>query len=128
MRPVLLAAVLALGALAGCASSLPVRDFRPEYERAPRRDIKVEGYAPFVVSELREQRRLQVRLNTLAQAFGWVADPLQWSGVSDGIPSQSAHEGVARQYLAETGRASCSVIGAAVTPSGREFEFAYTCP
>ena len=123
----LLPAVLALGALAGCAS-LPVRDFRLEYERAPRRDVKIEGYARFVVYELREQRRLQVRLNELAQAFGWIADPLQWVGVSDGIPSQSAHDAAARQYLAETGRASCSVTGAAVTPSGREFEFAYTCP
>jgi hypothetical protein len=122
-----LPAVLALGTLAGCATSLPVRDFRLEYERAPRRDIKVEGYAPFVVSELREQRRLQVRLNLLAQAFGWAADPLQLIGVSDGIPSQSAHEAAARQYLAETGRAACPVTGVAVTPSRREFEFAYAC-
>ena len=124
----LLPAVLALAALAGCASSLPVRDFRLDYERAPRGDIKVEGHAPFVVAELREQRRLQVRLNLLAQAFGWVKDPFQLIGVSDGIPSQSVHENAAQQYLAETGRASCAVAGLAVTPSGREFEFAYTCP
>ncbi len=124
----LLPAVLALWTLAGCASSLPVRDFRPEFERAPRRDVKIESYAPFVVYELRVQRRLQVRLNLLAQAFGWAGDPLQLLGVSDGIPSQSAHEAAARQYLAEIGRPSCSVTGAAVTPSGREFEFAYACP
>ena len=128
MRRTLLPAVLALGTLAGCASSLPVREFRGEYERAPKHDVKIEGHAPFVVYELREQRRLQVRLNLVAQAFGWVGDPLQMIGVSDGIPSQSAHEAAARQYLAETGRAACSVAGTAITPSRREFEFAYTCP
>lgn len=124
MRRILLPAVLLL---AGCASSLPVRDFRADYERAPSRQVKIEGYAPFVVYELKSQRRLLVRLNLLAQAFGWAANPAVLLGLSDGIPSQSAHEAAARQYLAETGRGSCPVSGAGVTPSGREFEFAYAC-
>src|SRR5262249_43161880 len=98
-----------------------------DYERAPSRDVKIEGYAPFVVYELKAQRRLLVRLNVLAQAFGWMSNPAVLLGVSDGIPSRSAHEAAARQYLAETGRGSCSVSGVAVTPNGREFEFAYTC-
>jgi hypothetical protein len=127
MRPTLLPAVLALGMLAGCASSLPVRDFGADYQRASSGSVKIDGYPPFAVFELKEQRRLQVRLNVLAQAFGWVADPLQLVGISDGIPSQSAHETAARQYLAETGRGSCSVTGSAISPNGREFEFTYTC-
>jgi hypothetical protein len=124
MRRLLLPAVLLL---AGCASTLPVRDFKADYERTPSRQVKIEGYAPFVVYELKAQHRLLVRLNFLAQAFGWASDPLVLLGVSDGIPSRSAHEAAARQYLAETGRGSCSVSGMAVTPDGRAFEFAYAC-
>lgn len=127
MRRTLLPAVLAFGMLAGCGSSLPVRDFRPDYGREWSTSVKIEGHPPFAVYELKAQRRLQVRLNMLAQAFGWAGDPLQLLGVSDGIPSQSAHEAAARQYLADTGRTSCSVAGSAISPSGREFEFTYTC-
>jgi hypothetical protein len=127
MRLPFLPAMLAIGMmLAGCAS-LPVRDFRPDYERAASRSVKIEGYAPFVVFELKEQRRLQVRLNLLAQAFGWANDPLVLMGVSDGIPPRAAHEAAARQYLAETGRPACTVTVTAVSPSGREFEFSYRC-
>ena len=128
MRRTLLLAVLALGMLAGCGSSLPVRDFRPDYGKEWSSSVKIEGYPPFAVYELKAQRRLQVRLNMIAQVFGPIADPLQMIGVSDGIPSQSAHEAAARQYLADTGRTSCTVAGSAVAPGGREFEFTYTCP
>ncbi len=69
-----------------------------------------------------------MRLNLLAQAFGWAADPLQLLGVKSAIPPQSAHETAARQYLAETGRGTCAVTGAAITPSGREFEFDLRLP
>jgi hypothetical protein len=127
MRQTLLPVVLALGMLAGCGSSLPVRDFRNDYQRAAGGSAKIEGYPPFAIFELKEQRRLQVRLNMLAQVFGPIADPLQMMGLSDGIPPQSAHEAAARQYLADTGRTSCPVTGSAISPSGREFEFTYAC-
>jgi hypothetical protein len=113
-------------ALAGCAS-LPVRDFRADYERAPSQQVKIDGYPPFVVSELRDRRRLQVQLNVLAQAFSWASNPLVLAGLSDGIPSQSAHAAAARHYLVETGRPSCTVSGAAITPNGRAYEFTYAC-
>jgi hypothetical protein len=127
MRRTFLPVVLALGMLAGCGSSLPVRDFRPDYGKEWSTSVKIEGYPPFAVYELKQQRRLQVRLNMLAQVFGGVFDPVQWVGLSDGIPSQSAHEAAARQYLADTGRTSCSVVGSAISPGGREFEFTYSC-
>jgi hypothetical protein len=113
--------------LAGCGYSLPVRDFRPDYGKEWSTSVKIEGYPPFAVYELKQQRRLQVRLNMLAQVFGGVFDPVQWVGLSDGIPSQSAHEAAARQYLADTGRTSCTVAGSAIAPGGREFEFTYSC-
>jgi hypothetical protein len=127
MRPSLLPAVLALGMLAGCASSLPVRDFRADYQRASGGSVKIEGYPPFTIYELKEQRRLQVYQNVLAQVFRGALDPVQWIGLSDGIPPQSAHEAAARQYLAESGRGACAVAGSAISPNGREFEFTYTC-
>jgi hypothetical protein len=127
MRRTFLPVVLALGMLAGCGSSLPVRDFRPDYGKEWSTSVKIEGYPPFAVYELKQQRRLQVRLNMLAQVFGGVFDPVQWVGLSDGIPSQSAHEAAARQYLADTGRTSCTVAGSAIAPGGREFEFTYSC-
>jgi len=127
MRPTLLPALFALGMLAGCGSSLPVRDFRPDYGREWSSSVKIDGHPPFAVYELKGQRRLQVRLNMLAQVFGGAFDPVQWVGLSDGIPSQSAHEAAARQYLADTGRTSCTVSGSAISPSGREFEFTYAC-
>jgi hypothetical protein len=127
MRRTFLPIVLALGMLAGCGSSLPVRDFRPDYGKEWSTSVKIEGYPPFAVYELKQQRRLQVRLNMLAQVFGGVFDPVQWVGLSDGIPSQSAHEAAARQYLADTGRTSCTVAGSAIAPGGREFEFTYSC-
>jgi hypothetical protein len=121
-------AVLALTLLTACASSLPVRDFRADYERAPtRRTIKVAGYPSFSVAELRPQRRLRVMVLPLAALGRVLADPLIWVGVSDGIPSLSAHETAARAFLAETGRAGCTVAPVAVTPSGHEFEFRYSC-
>jgi hypothetical protein len=126
MRIGILIAALVLVTLAGCAS-LPVRGFRADYQKASGRSVKIEGYPPFNVAELREQQRLKVELNALAQAFGWVADPLALLGVSSGIPPASAHEAAARTYLAETGRRSCSVSDGAVSPSGREFEFRYNC-
>jgi hypothetical protein len=127
MRRTLLPVVLALAMLAGCASSLPVRDFRGDYGRVWSSSAKIDGYPPFAVYELKEQRRLQVRLNLIAQVFGPIGDPLQMMGLSDGIPPQSAHEAAARQYLADTGRTACTVTGSAISPSGREFEFTYAC-
>jgi hypothetical protein len=127
MRWNALAAVLALASLAACASSLPVRDFNADFDRAERRSVKVDGYPPFNVLDLKDQRRLKVTLNVLAQAFGSLGDPLVLLGVSNGIPPQSAHQAAARAYLAETGRPSCTVEPAAISPSGREYEFRYTC-
>jgi hypothetical protein len=123
-----LIAVVALTSLTACASSLPVRDFRADFERpSARSTIKIEGYPSFGVAELREQRRLRVEVLPLA-AFGQVlTNPLIWMGVTDGIPPLSAHHAAARAYLAETGRAGCTVEPVAVTPSGRAFEFRYSC-
>jgi len=67
-------------------------------------------------------------LNVLAQVFGSVTNPLVLMGVSDGIPSASAHRSAAQAYLVETGRLSCAITDAAVSPDGREFEFHYSCP
>jgi hypothetical protein len=121
--------LLALTLLPACASSLQVRDFRADYERTKSRSyVRVPGHPPFRVLELREQRRIQVHLNVLAQAFGGLADPLVLLGVSDGIPSLSAHQQAAQAYLIESGRSGCSVEPLAVAPGGREFEFRYSCP
>jgi hypothetical protein len=122
-------AVFALAFLSACASSLPVRDFRADFERASVRSttIKIEGYPSFGVAELRDQRRLRVMVLPFA-AFGQLlTDPLIWMGVSDGIPPLSAHHAAARAFLAETGRSGCAVEPVAVTPSGRAFEFRYSC-
>jgi hypothetical protein len=127
MRMKFVVAALALACLSACASSLPVRDFRADYDRAARRSVKIDGYPPFNVLELREQRRLKVALNVLAQTFGALVDPLQMLGVSDGIPPASAHQAAAQAYLAETARPGCAIVDAAVSPNGREFEFRYTC-
>ena len=122
-------ALLALTLLAACASSLPVRDFRADYERTKSRSyVRVPGHPPFRVLELREQRRIQVTLNVLAQAFGGLGDPLVLLGVSNGIPSISAHHQAALAYLVESGRTGCIVEPIAVTPGGRAFEFRYSCP
>ena len=123
-----LIAVVALTSLTACASSLPVRDFRADFERASARStIKVEGYPSFGIAELREQRRLRVEVLPLAALGRVLTDPLIWMGVSDGIPPLSAHHAAARVYLAETGRSGCTVEPIAVTPSGRAFEFRYNC-
>lgn len=121
-----LVAAVAMMTLAGCATA-PVRDFRGDYERASSQSVKVEGYPPFRVAELRQQRRLKVELNVLAQAFGWASDPLVLLGVTSGIPPASAHAAAARAYLAETGRTGCSIVDTAVSPDGREYEFRYSC-
>jgi hypothetical protein len=115
--------------LSACASSLPVRDFRADFERASvRSTIKIEGYPSFGVAELRDQRRLRVMVLPFA-AFGQLlTDPLIWMGVSDGIPPLSAHHAAARAFLTETGRSACAVEPVSVTPSGRAFEFRYSCP
>jgi hypothetical protein len=110
----------------GC-SSVPVRDFRADYQKASSRSVKIDGYPPFNVSELPGQRRLKVELNTLAQVFGSIADPLVLMGISDGIPSASVHETAALTYLAETGRPSCKILDTATSPTGREFEFQFAC-
>ncbi|MCC6890901.1 MAG: hypothetical protein IT536_20430 [Hyphomicrobiales bacterium] len=115
-------------ALAGCASSLPVRNFAADYQRASSQSVRVVGYAPFRVAELRSERRLKVELNSLAQAFAGLVDPLVMLGVSDGIPPLSAHQAAAQAFLAETGRPSCTVTASAVLPNGRAFEFQYACP
>lgn len=120
-------AAVALTSLAGCASSLPVRDFRSDYDRAERRSIKVDGYPPFNVLELREQRRIKVALNFLAQTFGGLADPFILMGLSDGIPPLAAHRAAAQAYLVETGRLSCTVEATAISPGGRDYEFRYAC-
>jgi hypothetical protein len=128
MRTHIIGFGLALSLLASCAT-LPVRDFAGDYQRASgRRHVIVAGYAPFNIVELRAQRRLKVQLNVLAHAFGWVGNPLILLGITDGIPPAAAHQEAARTYLVETGRPSCSIIDAAVSPSGREFEFRYHCP
>jgi hypothetical protein len=128
MKFAAIALALALASLAACASSLPVRNFGDDYGRASRNSVKIEGYPPFSVLELREQRRLKVALNVLAQTFGGLVDPLILLGVSDGIPPASAHRAAAQAYLAEAGRTSCAIVDAAVSPGGREFEFRYQCP
>lgn len=122
-------AALVLASLTACASSLPVRDFRADYEKTTSRSyVRVPGHAPFRVLELRGQQRLQVTLNVLAQAFGSLGDPLVLLGITNGIPPVSAHQQAAQAYLRESGRSGCSVEPVAVTPSGRAFEFRYTCP
>jgi hypothetical protein len=126
MLKALTIAALAVLTLAGCAST-PVREFRGDYQKASPRWVRIVGYAPFVVAELRDQRRLKVELNILAQAFGGLVDPFVLLGVSSGIPSVGAHEAAARAYLVETGRSSCSIVEAAVSPNGREYEFRFTC-
>jgi hypothetical protein len=123
-----LIAVVALTSLTACASSLPVRDFRADFERpSARSTIKIEGYPSFGVAELREQRRLRVEVAPLAALGQALTNPLIWIGVTDGIPSLSAHHAAARAYLAEAGRSGCTVEPVAVTPSGRAFEFRYSC-
>src|SRR6187402_3749604 len=99
MRTRFAVAALALASLAACASSLPVRNFGGDYDRASRNSVKIDGYPPFSVLELREQRRLKVALNVLAQTFGSLVDPLILLGVSDGIPPASAHQAAAQAYL-----------------------------
>lgn len=127
MRFRLLIGFLAGFMLAGCASSLPERDFRADYQRATGQHVRIEGYAPFAVDELRAQRRLRVQLNVLAQAFGWASDPLVLLGITSGIPPLAAHRAAAQRYLADTGRPSCTAYDSAVMPNGRAFEFRYSC-
>jgi len=123
-----LIAVLALTSLTACAASLPVRDFRTDYDRAKsRQSVTVAGYPPFRVLELRAQRRIKVEVNVLHQAFGGLVNPLILLSVTDGIPPLSAHQAAAQAYLADTWRPGCAVEPVAVTPSGREFEFQYSC-
>jgi hypothetical protein len=120
--------VAALTLLTACASSLPVRDFRADFERpSARSTIKIEGYPSFGVAELRNQRRLRVEVLPLAALGQVLTNPFIWVGVTDGIPSLSAHQAAARAFLAETGRGACTLEPVAVTPSGREFEFRYSC-
>lgn len=121
-------AVLAFMSLTACASSLPVHDFRADFERpSARSTIKIEGYPSFGVTELRQQRRLRVEVLPFAALGQVLTDPLIWMGVSDGIPSVSAHQAAARAFLVETGRAGCAVEPVAVAPGGRVFEFRYSC-
>jgi hypothetical protein len=128
MRSRGLITVVVLTLLTACASSLPVRDFRADFERPTARStIKVEGHPSFGVAELRQQRRLRVMVLPLAAVGRILTDPLIWIGVSDGIPSLSAHQQAAQAYLVQSGRAGCSVEPVAVTPSGHEFEFRYQC-
>jgi hypothetical protein len=115
--------------VAGCASSLPVQDFRSDYQRPTARGTaKVQGYPLFAVAELREQRRIRVMVVPMVAAFSVPANPLVMAGLSDGIPPVSAHQAAAQVFLAEHGRPGCTVEPVAVSPSGREFEFRYTCP
>ena len=96
--------------LTACAASLPVRDFRTDYDRArSRQSVTVAGYPPFRVLELREQRRIKVEVNVLHQAFGGLVDPLILLSITDGIPPLSAHQAAAQAYLAETWRQGCTV-------------------
>jgi len=121
-------ALFAFTLLTACASSLPVRDFRADFERpSARSTIKIEGYPSFGVAELRNQRRLRVEVLPFAALGQLMTDPLIWIGVSDGIPSLSAHHAAARAFLAETGRSGCTVEPVAVAPGGRVFEFRYSC-
>jgi hypothetical protein len=123
-----LIAVLALTSLTACAASLPVRDFRTDYDRAKsRQSVTVAGYPPFRVLELRAQRRIKVEVNVLHQAFGGLVNPLILLSVTDGIPPLSAHQAAAQAYLADTWRPGCAVEPVAVTPNGRAFEFRYSC-
>jgi hypothetical protein len=123
-----LIAVLALTSLTACAASLPVRDFRTDYDRAKsRQSVTVAGYPPFRVLELREQRRIKVEVNVLHQAFGGLVNPLILLSLTDGIPPLSVHQAAAQAYLAETWRPGCAVEPVAVTPNGRAFEFRYSC-
>ena len=117
----------ALAVVGGCAST-PVRDFHADYAKVSSRSVKIDGYPPFNVAELREQKRLKVELNLLAQTFGAMLDPTVLLGLSDGIPPSWAHQAAARAYLAESGRPACAVTDAAVSPNGREFDFRYACP
>ena len=120
--------VLALTLLTACAASLPVRDFRTDYDRAKsRQSVTVAGYPPFRVLELREQRRIKVEVNVLHQAFGGLVNPLILLSITDGIPPLSAHQAAAQAYLADTWRPGCAVEPVAVTPNGRAFEFRYSC-
>jgi hypothetical protein len=121
-------AVFALVFLSACAASLPVRDFRTDYDRAKsRQSVTVAGYPPFRVLELREQRRIKVEVNVLHQAFGGMVNPLILLSITDGIPPLSAHQAAAQAYLAETWRPGCAVEPVAVTPNGRAYEFRYSC-
>ena len=114
--------------LTACASSLPVRDFRADYERAKsRQSVKVAGYPSFGVLELRDQRRIKVEVNVLHQAFGGHGQSSHLLGITDGIPPLSAHQAAAQAYLAETWRPGCAVEPVAVTPNGRAYEFRYSC-
>jgi hypothetical protein len=123
-----LIAVLALTSLTACAASLPVRDFRTDYDRAKsRQSVTVAGYPPFRVLELRAQRRIKVEVNVLHQAFGGLVNPLILLSLTDGIPPLSAHHAAAQAYLANTWRPGCAVEPVAVTPNGRAFEFRYSC-
>ena len=128
MRIRALIAVSALALLSACAASLPVRDFRTDYDRAKsRQSVTVAGYPPFRVLELREQRRIKVEVNVLHQAFGGLVNPLILLSLTDGIPPLSAHQAAAQAYLADTWRPGCAVEPVAVTPNGRAFEFRYSC-
>jgi hypothetical protein len=128
MRIRALIAVLALAFLSACAASLPVRDFRTDYDRAKsRQSVTVAGYPPFRVLELRQQRRIKVEVNVLHQAFGGLVNPLILLSITDGIPPLSAHQAAAQAYLAETWRPGCAVEPVAVTPNGRAYEFRYNC-
>ena len=124
-KPFLISA-FALLLLAGCVST-PVRDFRGDYQKSASRWVRIDGYPPFNVAELRGQRRLKVEKNIIAQMASALVDPFVMFGVSDGIPPVHVHEAAARAYLHETGRANCSLADAAMSPNGREYEFRFRC-
>lgn len=127
MRRKALIIALASAVLAGCAS-VPVRDFSADYRRASPTYVRIDGYAPFRIAELRDQRRIEVELNLLAQTLGSIVSPVVLLGFSDGIPSAAAHEAAARAHLAQTGRASCSIVDTAISRNYRRYEFRYACP
>ncbi len=113
--------------LAACHSPV-VREFRPDYERALRTSVKIDGYAPFSILEPTGQKRVQVSLNTLAQVFAPLTSATVLLGFSNGIPPASAHRAAALAHLVETGRQGCTLGEEAVSPTGREYEFRYSCP
>lgn len=120
----MLAAIMAAGALAGCAS-LPERDFQPDYQSVWGENVVGAPGGPHVVYDLPTQNRLMVRRSFGAGLNAAFSMPTLL-GLSDGKPDERELREAAQAYLARK-RGHCGIVDAAKSTMSSNHEFRYRC-